>query len=598
LPGICLAAAQQNNANNNQVLNYDLVVVGSDPEGIAAAVSGARNGLKTLLLDTRPEPGGLMTRGWLNTIDMNYGPNQEILNGGIFLEFYRQVGSDSFDVGKAQQVFNKMLEQESNLAMLMNVTSFEPVLGEKNNSLFIRALKVVSATGDAIQIASPVFIDATQDADLTAACGVPFSFGHEDIGLPGDLMAATLVFKLSGVTEQNWQSIYNDLNFRDKDPHSASNWWSAWGYYDVTKNYKPRYTNIGLRGLNIGRQKDGSVLINALHIFNVDPLDPESRAKARIAANLELPGLVNYLKANILGFKNAQLAGVAPELYIRESRHIHTEYTLTINDVLENKDFKDRIAFGSYPVDIQATKPGTTGVTLGNPKKYAIPFRSLVPLKVDNLLVVGRSAGFDCLAHGSARTIPVGMATGEAAGAAAALAVELKYTFRQMVDKPELILQLQQQLTEQGMHIEPFELVNKLKQHPDYKALKFMRSLGLAPGYYGNNYSLDDAMPLEMFTTKLPAAIKQTGAGEGLKPTGYSIGKDNANFNIIDASYLMCLYLGKNVDKYEAFNYLYGQGFFDDRVLSRIPTGNVTVGFGYSLIQNYIEWVEDNKATT
>jgi hypothetical protein len=119
-------------------------------------------------------------------------------------------------------------------------------------------------------------------------------------------------------------SIYNDLNTRDSDPYSGSNWWSAWGYYDITQKYKPSFKNIGLRGLNIGRQRDGSVLINALHIFNVDPLDPESREKARIAANMELPGLVNYLKENILGFKNAQLAGVAPKLYIRESRHIHT----------------------------------------------------------------------------------------------------------------------------------------------------------------------------------------------------------------------------------------------------------------------------------
>lgn len=67
LPGTALALDSEK--------NYDLIVVGSDPEGIAAAVSGARNGLKTLLVDTRPEVGGLMTRGWLNTIDMNYAPN-------------------------------------------------------------------------------------------------------------------------------------------------------------------------------------------------------------------------------------------------------------------------------------------------------------------------------------------------------------------------------------------------------------------------------------------------------------------------------------------------------------------------------------------
>jgi len=590
LPGICWASPE--------VINYDLVVVGSDPEGIAAAVSGARNHLKTLLLDTRPQAGGLMTKGWLNTIDMNYGPNQEILNGGIFSEFHKQIGSDSFDVVKAQAVFNSMLHRENNLNLLMNVSSFEPTLNEKSGNISIRALKVLTETGETIEINSQVFIDATQDADLTAACGVPYSFGHEDIGLPGDLMAATLVFKLNGVTEQNWLSIYKDLNLRDNDPYSGCNWWSAWGYYEVTKNYKPKFNNIGLRGLNIGRQRDGSVLINALHIFNVDPLDSESRQQARITAIMELPELVNYLKKNIMGFKNAELAGVAPELYIRESRHIHTEYRLSIDDVLENRDFEDRVAFGSYPVDMQPTKPGALGVVIGNPQKYAIPFRSLVPLKVDNLLVVGRSAGFDCLAHGSARTIPVGMATGEAAGAAAALSVKHNYTFREMAYKPDMMKRLQAQLNRQGMHIEPFTINNSLEDHPDYEALKFMRSLGLAAGYYNNNYMLDDDMPLNMFNTKLNSALKQSGAGEDLKLGINIAGEQEASISINDASYLMCRYLGKNLDRQESFAYLYEQGFWGDQMLSRIPEGNIKVGLGYSLINRFIKWVQINQATT
>ncbi|MCD5407244.1 MAG: FAD-dependent oxidoreductase [Desulfotomaculum sp.] len=107
---------------------YDLIVVGSDPEGIAAAVSGARNGLSTLLVDTRPVLGGLMTLGWLNTIDMNYDPNGEILNRGIFLEFFEQVEGDSFDVGTALKVFNQLVKNEPNISVLLDVEGIEPLV--------------------------------------------------------------------------------------------------------------------------------------------------------------------------------------------------------------------------------------------------------------------------------------------------------------------------------------------------------------------------------------------------------------------------------------------------------------------------------------
>lgn len=98
---------------------------------------------------------------------------------------------------------------------------------------------------------------------------------------------------------------------------------------------------------------------------------------------------------------------------MRESRHIIGEYQLTIDDVLENRDCWDKIAIGSYPVDVQPTAQQTYGTVVGNPDRYAIPYRSIVPLEVENLLVVGRSASYKSLAAGSARVIPIGMAEGE-----------------------------------------------------------------------------------------------------------------------------------------------------------------------------------------
>nr|WP_238480676.1 FAD-dependent oxidoreductase [Desulforadius tongensis] len=482
---------------------YDLIVVGSDPEGIAAAISGARNGLDTLLVDTRPEVGGLMTRGWLNTIDMNYAPNPygpkyEILNKGIFLEFYKQVEGDSFDVNTARRVFNRMIAREDNLRLLLNARQIEPIVTKKYRRAKVEGIKVVNAEGETERYYCKRLIDATQDADIAARAGVPFSFGQEDMGYKSKTMAVTLVFKLAGITDRDWLKIRRVLN-TDDDIHTGANSVSAWGFKEIMEKYQFKNPRLGVRGLNIGRQNDGSVLINALHIYHVDPLDPEARKEARLIALKELPALVEYIKENVPGFENAYLAEVAPELYVRESRHIYAEYRLTVDDVLENRDFYDRVAFGSYPVDVQATDRENTGFVVGNPKQYAVPFRCLVPKKVDNMLVVGRSAGFDSLAHGSARVIPVGMATGQAAGAAAAISIDKDISFRKMAQKKYIMSDLQDILNKQGMDIKPFAVKTPLREHWAYEGLKFVRRHGLASGEYFNDYRLDEPVTAAEF---------------------------------------------------------------------------------------------------
>lgn len=163
-------------------------------------------------------------------------------------------------------------------------------------------------------------------------------------------------------------------------------------------------------------------------------------------------------------------AGTASELYIRESRHIYGEYRLTLADVLENRDKWDAIAYGSYDIDIQSINYSDVGTIMLSPMQYGVPFRSLVPLKVDGLLVVGRSASFDTIPHGSARVIPLGMATAEAAGAAASLAISNDITVRELSQSTELISKLRKKLVKQGMDLtyEKFEQPAYMK-HKDYK---------------------------------------------------------------------------------------------------------------------------------
>ncbi len=568
-----------------EAADYDLVVVGSDPEGIAAAVSGARNGLFTLLVDTRPAVGGLMTRGWLNTIDMNYGPDGEILNKGIFLEFFNQIEGDSFDVATALNVFNKLVEAEPKLDVLLNAKSINPLMNDSSTE--ITGVKVLDGDEKERHINAKYVIDATQDGDIAAACGVPFSVSQEDMGYQDRFMAVTLVYQLKGVSKLDWWRMGTVLlHDRAGGSHAGINKVSAWGFSDEMQKYQSTNDRVGVRGLNIGRQKDGTVLINNLHVYRVNPLDKDALAEARRLAEEELPHIVQFLREHIPGLEEAQLMAAAPELYVRESRHIYGEYRLTVDDLLENKDFYDAVAFGSYPVDIQAVDSSFKGTIVGVPKQYAVPLRCLIPQKVERLLVVGRAASFDSLPHGSARVIPVGMATGQAAAAAAALSIEENISVRELALDKQLVDELRSRLNKQGMELKHFTYTAPETKHWAYEGLKFVRRYGLAFGGYDNNYRLDEEINEQAFINLLSWLSKLTGREDLAHPTIYAEG--NA-FTMQDVSYMLAAYLGQQMTKDEAYQYMLREGCFSKQVLTQVENngGKITNGAAYMILKDF-----------
>lgn len=615
--------------------SYDVVVVGGDPEGIAAAVAAARSGSQTLLVDTRPVLGGLMTRGWLNSLDMNYGPGKQVLNKGIFQEFFSGVEGDSFDVTTAANVFHQMVNQEGNLHVLSSAEIVLPIVDGEVRPLLQPGQSVVSDSSGGIHlelsrgglisakeeskqpasylsgicvitrehgirnISAARVIDATQDADIAAAAGVPFTYGQEDYGNKGQVMAVTLVFKLEGISKADWIRMMLSLNWQrlkamvaaknSANRHTGANFWSAWGFDAIMKDYKSNVPEVAMRGLNVGRQRDDSVLINALQVYGIDGLKVEDRQQARELAQKELPHIVRYMKEHIPGFADARLAGAAPELYVRETRHIQGLYRLTVDDVLENRDFPDRIAFGSYPIDIQATDPLFRGNVIGFPTQYAIPFRCIVPQRVENLLVVGRGASFDSLAHGSARVIPIGMATGQSAGVAAALSLETNTPFDKLAQDAQLIGQLKRRLADQGVDLKPSQVAPPPEtRHWAYEGIKFMRRYGLAAGGYNNNYRLDENMAESQFINGLNV-LRLAGVKVKERPALYPEGNE---LTLEDVAYMFSRCLGHDFNKKQAYEYFAQAGFWDSQVVERVQTNNgvVTVGAGYMLLQDFTDW--------
>lgn len=492
----------------NVPTSYDCIVVDGSPEGVTAAISAARNGLSTLLICQDEALGGLYTLGELNYIDVPESRDGTVLVEGIYKEFYDAVGGSGFDVTVAKNTFYEMVQAEDNITLRVQSKFVEPVLdGHAVTGV------TVEEDGERVTYTAPVVIDATPDGDVCAAAGCDYTFAGEDIGERDREMGVTLVFRLSGV---DWEKVSEFVQTPEDGESTAEggvNGNLAWGYSTEGYAYEPEDDAMRLRGFNIARQANGDVLINALVIFDVDALDAESRAEGIARGQKELPRIVEYMNENCVGFEKAELVDTAEQLYVRETRHIRCEDTLTIDDVLENRSQEAAIAVSNYPVDVQATKTQTYGTVVGFPDQYEIGLGSLIPQNIDGLMIVGRAAGYTSMAAGSARIVPTGMACAQAAGVAARVALEDENirVLRDLLASDADIAEIQQLLTEQDARLDHTETHEAAMDHWAYDGLKVIRSMGFADGGYDNDYRLDEIVSGPRFANMMNTVVKKSG---------------------------------------------------------------------------------------
>ena len=455
------AYAQENSDTQDTVMpvsyeEYDVAVFGSDPEGVAAAASAAKNGLRTLLVDfEREAAGGLYTLGWLNMIDFNYAPDNEdsvfdtrfypenYLNHGIFDRFYKLTGKrKAFDVKQAQRAFETILAESGAEVLFIDDSSFDY---SYDSSSRISEITLCKDT-DPLNIRAKVVIDCTPNAEIAMKAGARFLEGKEDMGFKSQYQATTLVFKIDGI---DWDSVRDHLKY-DGDPKTGANGTSAWGYEEMF-NCPVDNPKMQMRGLNLGLQDDGTVLVNAFQIFDMNPYDKAADELIRLEARERiLKDVIPYMMENLTGFENAELVDVAPEFYFRETRHLVAKDTLTAEAVFDNVFPKNFIASGSYPIDIQAKKKGDSGTILSGTRPYGITAGMMIPQDVDGIFVASKCAGFDSVAFGSARTVPVLMGMGEAAGVMSKVIIENSISVSEMAENDKLLLQTRNMLFDQG----------------------------------------------------------------------------------------------------------------------------------------------------
>ncbi|MNC21961.1 FAD dependent oxidoreductase [compost metagenome] len=262
-----------------------------------------------------------------------------------------------------------------------------------------------------------VFVDCTGDADLAAWAGAGYMKGSEK---SGQLQPATHCFALGNVDEYAYRTGPN-LHGENK----------ASPIYDIVKaGQYPLIPDFHMCNNLTGPRTVG---FNAGHLWEVDNTDPYTVSAAMIQgrrmAEAYCSALAEYQPA---AFGNAYVAATGALMGIRETRRIEGDYVLTAEDYVGRRSFPDEICRNSYFIDIHGSeeeeKTGANSQALrhyGPGESHGIPYRCLTPKKLRNVLVAGRSISCDRRVQGSVRVMPACLATGEAAGLAAALAAKL-----------------------------------------------------------------------------------------------------------------------------------------------------------------------------
>jgi hypothetical protein len=193
--------------------------------------------------------------------------------------------------------------------------------------------------------------------------------------------------------------------------------------------------------------RKGEVWVNMTRVKGTDGTDLRSLSAGEAEARRQITDIQRYLIDYVPGFERAYFTKTAPFLGIRETRRIVGEYVLNRDDVLSCRRFDDAIAVASYPIDIH--RPGDNDCTLewcGD--CYDIPYRCLVPQRIEQLLVAGRCISTTHEAMGAIRVMATCMAMGEAAGRAAAQAVR-EGVLPRNVD----VARLRQSMVEKGAYL-------------------------------------------------------------------------------------------------------------------------------------------------
>jgi len=427
--------------------NADVIVVGGGTAGIVAAIASARTGTPTLLVEQSSGLGGTSTRGLMNCFVTFHDAGGRQAVRGIAQEIVDRLVQAGGSAGHTQDTMGECVTRVLFDPFVLGNVLFE-MAGDAGVELLLHTA-VVDVLMDAdrltglalynkggLQVATcRVCIDASGDGDVAAAAGAPFEKAAR-----GELQPITLMYRLGGVEIDRWAEFVRgqpqafEMTRVPEDPRAEGLGIMSLTHFQpfrdaVRAGELPRGISGEQVWLLCGREeaRQGVVTVNGTRVEGLDGTNPRELTRAEAEARRQAAGLTAWLRNHLPGFERCYIYQTAQQLGVRETRRILGDYVLTEDDVLTARAFDDAVAKGSTPIDIHGgadaggenywIKTADSGIMA-----YDIPYRCLVPRKVEQLLVAGRCISTTHKAHGATRMQPVCMATGQAAGTAAALA--------------------------------------------------------------------------------------------------------------------------------------------------------------------------------
>lgn len=399
----------------------DVLVIGGGMSGCSAAVAAARAGARTMLVERYGFLGGTATAAMVGVLCGLYtcGPDSthcQLIQGQAsdLMSRLEALGAgfkyrDRFQVDHEQ--LKLVLDDwllEAGVELLFNSFVGDCLVDEHGRARGV----IVENKGGRGAILGRVIIDASGDGDVAARAGVQWDIGDEF----GDMPAPTYVFYMGGVDIDRAMSVSEE---QLKEMLQKSEGQGEVTFTRVSGSYSPS-------------PKPGAVHVNMARVADVDGIDPDSLTWGHLKGRRQIAAYADFLTSQVPGFEAAYLDAIAPQLGVRETRRIVGEYVLTREDVLGAEKFEDAVFRSSWPIEDHTRGRDTVRLHLPGDEYYHVPYRSLVPAGVDNLLLAGRciSATHDALA--SVRVMGPGIAAGQASGTAAAIAIDRGTTPRKV----------------------------------------------------------------------------------------------------------------------------------------------------------------------
>ncbi len=412
----------------------DVAIIGGGVTGVAAGLAAARSGARAILIEPRPFVGGNATTGLcLHNFVTRYG-RQVVF--GIAQEIVDELIAMGGAVGHIPyQGFTSAVTPVDGNFFRIKVTEMlaragvqviygATVVGLKREGDRIASL-TVAAKGGLHTLEAKNVVDASGDGDIAAMAGVPFRKGD---GPAGRMQPISMILHFHNVDTRRIAEEIGEVapamavrpEGGEPIPVYFNGSFSKWNDLVIEQGIFPNRD----RHVFFNTVWPDQVNVNTSAVLDLDGTDPVQLSRATVELTEQCRRIGDFLRAHVPGFENGYLVPAAIP-GVRETRNIHGRYEIQDDDVIEGRKFDDSIGQVCFPIDIHAPESSqAVFIQIGGDGAFDIPYRAMLPVDLDNLVVAGRCVSATHIAHGATRNMAPCLVMGEAAGTAAAISAK------------------------------------------------------------------------------------------------------------------------------------------------------------------------------